>query len=1208
MNKTTLILRGLAYHRRTYLAVMLGVAAATTTLTGALLVGDSMRGSLRAGALGRLGRIDDALIAPRFFRASLAVDIASSPAALPTADTPPLQDPASKAGPDTHSLDLVPAILLRGTAVHAGSRARVSRIQVLGVTEAFWALGDVSADAADAHRPARDTPQDTAGHARAHGVGAARSVTLNDRLAAELGAAVGDDVLLRVERSGSIPTETLLGRADNTSVTLRLTVAAVVPSAGIGGFAPTPQPYPARNAFVPLAVLQRALGQRGRVNAMLASTRDHRDGDPPRGNTAGADRTQRLNRRLRDHIRLADYGLKLRRDNAYGYIALESDRVLIEPAAESAARAAARAMDLQAVPVLTYLANRIDIKPPTPTHHAPSPTPRAAPAIPYATVAAIDVAPTPAGGLRLIDDTPAPLLGPRDVLLNTWAADDLGANPGDIVRMSYYVTGPLGRLDTEHAEFVVTGVVPLTGMAGDPRLTPAYPGITDAKHMGDWDPPFPVDFTRIRDKDERYWDDHGATPKAFISLATGVRLWAHDGARFGRLTSIRLVPHAGAAPNDIIDPFRRNLLDRLRPASFGIAFDPIRDQAMSAANGTTDFGMLFIGFSSFLIMSAAMLVALLFRLSTERRSPELGMLLAIGLAPPVVSRLLILEGAVVAGAGGVLGVVGAVGYAWAMLAGLGSWWSAAVTGPVLSLHMTLTSLGIGYAAGFVVALCSIAWSIRGLTRISCRALLTGAMHAHRTAASGAGRPRRWAGGVTCAGLLAAVGLVGAGAAGVIPATGAFFGGGAAMLVACLGGLSRWLRHAPRRAIGVDPRRDRGGTAPALIRLAIRHATRNPGRSLLTASLIAAASFVIIAVGANRKTVAFHATDRHTGTGGFTLLARSAIPLHHDLNTPTGRTALNLSRETHDALTNVRVVPWRVRSGAETSCLNLYRPSQPRIIGATGAMIHRGGFAFASSLATSNADRDNPWRLLQQPLADGAIPAIGDVNAVMWQLHLGLGRDLIIKDEHGDDVRLRFVALLADSVLQSEVVIAESAMLKLFPSISGYAFFLLETPDNAAQRVATVLERELADYGFDATHTVTRLAEYHAVENTYLATFQMLGGLGLVLGTFGLGAVLARNVFERRRELAMMRALGFRTGLLASLVLIEHGALLLAGLLAGTLSALVAVAPHLRTSGNGAPWVSLGGTLVLVLIVGAAAAGLALIPMLRTPLVPALRRE
>ena len=81
-------------------------------------------------------------------------------------------------------------------------------------------------------------------------------------------------------------------------------------------------------------------------------------------------------------------------------------------------------------------------------------------------------------------------------------------------------------------------------------------------------------------------------------------------------------------------------------------------------------------------------------------------------------------------------------------------------------------------------------------------------------------------------------------------------------------------------------------------------------------------------------------------------------------------------------------------------------------------------------------------------------------------------------------------------------------------------FLVDVPNKQqAAEVSTLLEERLSDFGFDAVSTEERLANFHRVENTYLSTFQMLGGLGLALGTLGMAAVLLRNVFERRKELA-----------------------------------------------------------------------------------------
>src|SRR5204863_8811878 len=99
------------------------------------------------------------------------------------------------------------------------------------------------------------------------------------------------------------------------------------------------------------------------------------------------------------------------------------------------------------------------------------------------------------------------------------------------------------------------------------------------------------------------------------------------------------------------------------------------------------------------------------------------------------------------------------------------------------------------------------------------------------------------------------------------------------------------------------------------------------------------------------------------------------------------------------------------------------------------------------------------------------------------------------------------------------------------------------------------------HGFAVTPTAQRLEAFLAVENTYILTFQALGGLGLLLGALGLAVVLLRSVWERRGELALLRALGFRRSALGWLVLAENGYLLLLGLSVGLVAAIISVAPH-----------------------------------------------
>ena len=326
----------------------------------------------------------------------------------------------------------------------------------------------------------------------------------------------------------------------------------------------------------------------------------------------------------------------------------------------------------------------------------------------------------------------------------------------------------------------------------------------------------------------------------------------------------------------------------------------------------------------------------------------------------------------------------------------------------------------------------------------------------------------------------------------------------------------------------------------------------------------------------------------------------------------GQFELGFSESDSDTTADTQIFPFRLLPGEDASCLNLYRPQKPRILGASQDFIEQGGFQFQGTTVAT----ENPWELLDDELEPGVIPAIGDYNSAQWILHLGLGDELSIQNESGEQLKLRLVGFLQRSIFQSELLISQANFKEHFPSQSGYAYFLIQTPSTSnpaafsesAERIGHTLERALDDYGLDVRSTTEKLASYRAVENTYLSTFQTLGGLGLLLGTLGLGIVLLRNVIERSGELATLRAFGFRRNMLSLMLLAENGFLLLIGVLIGTVSALIAVAPHLAAPGAQVPWLSLTMTLVSVFLVGVIASAIAVYFALRRPLLPALKHD
>jgi ABC-type lipoprotein release transport system permease subunit len=1077
-------LRSLTFFWKPGLTVALGAAVAATVLTGPLLTGTSVRGSLRDLTLERLGGIDQVLVAEHFFREDLATDLVRRRAAANAA----------------------PVIVLAGTAVHGASGARAANVAIYGVDDRFAKL------------------YGTALPELAGGSGSLfPAMVVNEPLRRELGVQPGEDVLLSFERPGEIPRETLLGEkeADDALASRRFTVQRVLPDKGLGRFGLTAHQAQPLAAFVPLAMLQEAVERPGEVNALLA---------------AGADAID-----LRSTVRLEDLGLRLARGDRQ--VSLESEEYFLDPAAVDADSAIAG----QGTQVFTYLSTGLRIN---------------GKLLPYSMVAGL---PEVEGGA----------LAEGEILLNRWAADDLQATPGDPVDMSYLAMGLGGGLIERKTTLRLGGVVEMTGLGADRTLTPQFPGIENAEDMAAWDPPFPVDLHVIRPQDEAYWDEYGAAPKAFISLATARRLW---GTRFGETTAVRFQT---GDPARVEEALRRELLRTLPLAPFGMAFQPVKSQGLAAAEGPTDFAGLFLAFSFFLILSAVLLAGLLFSLAVERRAGELGLLLAVGHPLRAVRRQLLTEGALLAGLGSLLGLAGAVGYAWLLLAGLRTWWLPAVGTSALSLHVSPATLAVGWVISVLAVLLAVAWTIRRLSRLPPPVLLAG-----QTVQAAAGRRSpfaRWLalGAAVAAGVL----LVRAGSDDASPAL--WFGIGASLLLAGLSLASLWLRR-PRPARHLT-----------LWGMAARNGAASPGRSLLAVALVACACFVLVTVAANRRNVE---DDVREGAGGFPLLAQSAVPLALDPGRPEGRLGLGLSDVDEAELRGVSLLSFHAVPGDDVSCLNLYRPTRPRLLGVPPQLPRRGGFRFQKTLEATN----KPWSLLEKDLGPGVIPAVADANSATWILKLGLGDDLTIDSESGRPVRLRLVGMLERSLFQSEMLISEANLLRHFPSEAKRTFFLIDAPPERRAAVTQTLEEGLGRYGFDVSSTAERLAAFHAVEDTYLSTFQALGGFGLLLGTLGLGIALLRSLIERRGELATLRAFGFRRGRIAWIVIAENGFLLLVGVAIGTLSGLLAVAPHLGA--GHLPWAPLSATILAVLALGLLSCTAAVWSVLKAPLLATLKEE
>ena len=1088
----------------------------------------------------------------------------------------------------------MPTILLNGTVLVPQTQTRTSKVNIVGVTADFFTFWQAE-PAPNLNKPPEQP---------------FNAIVINEALQNELNVHVGATLLVNMAQAADIHPEFLLGERDASKAiqSLRLVVSDIIATENVGRFSLQANQSLPFNAFILLPVLQKALGQEGKVNAVLTAEVDA---------ISGADLS----------LTLESLGLRIK-THAH-HFDLQSQQYLLKPLLSETARTVATENGMPTLPTFTYLANTISANDQV---------------VPYSTIIAL---PTDADEFaelfnkssteadriayqqareqkkkqvelekdKLVEEkrqlrsirnyresirnyrekskkiikslaTLHESLKHTEIVLNTWAAIDLGVKVGDEITLAYYSVSADENYTTETASLLLKGVLPIEGIAADRDIIPEFPGIHDTGNMSDWESPFPIDYGLIRDQDEAYWDEYKATPKAFIPLELGKRLWQN---RFGDLTSIRL----GSMPDSDLQAtrthFETEFLKNIEPEQVGFQFLSVRADGLQASAGATDFGMLFGSLSGFILIAVALLVAMLFRVGVEQRSREIGILQAVGYPLVKIRRRFLYEGATVAGIGSLLGCLIAVGYAQLMIFGLQTWWLPAIGTPFMEPHINPKSLLSGVLIALAVVVISIRVTVEQLGRTSTTALLAGETdfaEITRTLQTQETESSK---------LLSIAKIIAGTLVAIIFAFFVFFDKWFSdtfgvwiedpmidFMVFTFGiigvgwdGFNRWLKsqRVPKRF--------------SRMRLALKNAARQPGRSKTCVTTISLACCIIVSVGANR-----HEAPPETE---YAFVAESALPLHHNLNTPEGRFELGFSEKDSELLSASEVSPFRVLPGEDVSCLNLYQPQQPQILGAPDAIT----FPFVLD--------EVRWRTLtSRHLEAGRVPTIGDIKSLRWILHHDPDDDFVIQDEFGEPLSLE-LETIENSLFQSQLIISEANFTKYFPSRDGYQFFLIKTPPDLREETAQVLEKTLGDYGFDLTSASVRLASYRAVENTYISTFQSLGGLGVLLGTFGLALILFRNTIERRGELATLRAFGFRRQLLSRMLFIESCFLLSVGMLIGIVAGLVAI---LGSQGHipPFPWVSLTITLLSIFGFGIIANAIAVAVALRSPLLTTLKSE
>ena len=1077
MSWIRLILRNLWFYRKQNLAVLAGIAISTSVLTGALIVGDSVRFSLQRQTDHRLGATRYVMQpGERFFRQGLAGELSHR-----------LKTP------------VVTALQSGGIAINSDKKLRINQVQVVGIDIRFAKLWD---------QPLQ--------------VPGADEAIVSRNVAAKLNLKQGDEILLRVQKQGKAPLNAPFVSEKGPSVSIRLKVSAIADDARMGRFSLKNNQAAPYNIFVSLNQLASLLGLSGYANILLAA-----DGEKSALTPAMLDST------LKVCWKPADAGLVIRKLPDNKMFEIISDRIFFE---DSASRAI-----LSAVPgcesILTYLANSVS---------------SGTRSTPYSFV-------TAASDNFLKQNT-----GERQIIISDWLAKDLGIGTGDSVMLRYFLMGPLRSLREDSTRFKVISVLPPKNSLSDPWLMPDFPGMSDAGNCRDWETGAPVDLKKIRGKDEQYWKDFRGTPKAFISIGTGQKIW---GNRFGNYTAFRFDARESDLPG-----IERSLMSKLRPAQYGLSFRPAYEAGQLAARNSTDFGELFLSLSFFILLSALLLTAMLYSLLARMRLKETGIFSVLGFRKQQILGILLGEAFLVTIAGVVAGTLGGILYNYLMVLGLNTIWQDAVNTSLLVMKIKPVTLLIGATTGMVTSLTTLLFILWKNLRKQLSILVKSNVAIQ---SAGIGKTSRiW--NITIA--VVSIGIsflfmLWLLITGNAPDSSFSLVAGGCMLAGGIALVNLFLVTTSQKSVKL---------IPGFLQLTFKNLSLQRIRTLSAVSLLSLGTFTIIITGANRKTSDGQETTRHSGTGGFLLWAESTLPIMNDLNSDNGARTFGIQDE--EMLKPVHFVQFSSLDGDDASCLNLNQVSQPGLLGIPADQFNLLN-AFTFTKSDSTVDKAHPWKALKNPLAPDVITGFADQTVITWGLRKSVGDTLFYRDESGRGLKIKLVGAMENSIFQGHVLVSDSLLRLYYPASAGSRFMLIDGPANQRDAIIQRLETIFQDYGLMVTPASDRLASFHEVENTYLSVFMMLGGLGVLIGTVGLGIVLLRNISERKKELAIYLVFGFHKQFVFKLMLAEHLLILSSGICLGLISAIPVIVPSLISPHSPVPWLFITCILTLILING-----------------------
>jgi len=1131
-------LRFLRGHTKMNAVFICASCISTVVITGSLIAGDSLKGSITHAAYDNLGEVDEIVTSDRLFNGSLVDRLAENESLMAKVD------------------HIAPLIHLQGFAENPTTGTRTRNARFIGFDQSYLDLGELVS--VNGREIGYDLEQN--------------QVYVNEELAQEIDVRIGDKVNISFSHPEQSFEAIFLGDQKKTNLNIQFEVRNVVKDGSLGRFQLTASRNAPQNLYIPIETLQRFMSTDNAINMILVSN----NGDEREGVRSSEKVTRILKDVLDDNLDFRDAGLRIRENPEKGYIKLESENVFFPYRYYELLEDDPGSYGADAVsPMLTYFWNSLSF---------------GNRSVPYSTITAFDASRDMEFGLFTDNGSLEELEGSleeNEIMLNNWTAERLQVRIGDSVTMNYSIIDNLYTVHYLKEKFTVKYIVDLKGKASDPMLMPSFPGIEGKTSAFEWDPMFPIDLAMISDADEDYWHENGGTPKAFINLETGIGLWKTD---IGNITQIRFSPQDGMNLSETKGQLENILNGNITMEDAFLSILTVKRDALDAAEGIELFTEMFPAFSCACIIASAILIVLLITLGIDSRTTEIGLLRTFGFRKGTIRNIFLLEGSILTIVGGLIGMFLGLLFGAFIITGMNTFWSPIVEDSAVRFYYTSNALIIGFCAGCIISILTMGI---GLHYEGKRSVILALRRIPQPVVGSRRSHPGWK-GIRMSEIAGCVILITASMflysfieSGSVLLL--FFVSGFMMVIGLL-----LLFHALLMRIKGSLLPDWCMSARSIhaenlwpFGFALRNVARDTKRSVITVILFSITLFVLVSLTINLQGIMYD-RDRavEDGGGGYQIMGESTNPIFADLSDECSREENGIHSRVFDEL---EVEQFRTKGDVGGTCSNLNRQASPRIIGANETFFHDSLFEFTDHTRLGEQD-DDPWDLLKHTGAGGEIPAIGDYNTIVWILDLELDSTIQVQDEYGRTVNFRIVGIIENSIFQGSLIIWDGYFDSLYPTDPGFSLFLFRSHESDLGPQIRGLEHELDEYGFDAYTVESVVVKNIEVENTYISVFQVILIFGVIIGTLGAGVVVSRNMMERRLEMGILRSIGFSKKMLIKTMVVENSFIILSGILIGTISGVITSAiilAKLHIGFSSWPWFHV--TAILLLTYGIAIA-------------------